>query len=657
MKDHIRLIQPIVTLLLFSYGIHSYADHNHTKTDNLLDLSLAELATVKVVSRKEESLIDAPGVVSVISAEDIKRFGARHLRDVINRLPNSLVIGSGLYVHNRTSLRGVTQTHLDDKVLILLNGRPIREAGQGGINGDIYSSFPLELIKQIEVIRGPGSVLYGTNAFAGVINLVTYPPQEGPSLKLTGTLGSFDSRGVNLSGSHHGDIFSVIGSAHYHKDNGDKFNNTVAELGNPGVFETGREASEAVFQINYGDFSLTSIINDIKQASGNNLLSFPSEDWTIERRFFDLGHRHRINEHWELSSNLTYNGMHNTAGIIGGTGRFFITKSRGYLLETTLQGQLKKNLELLVGGVYDHLRGTNVSDGSRNTNIDTWRGSFYSQSNYQATDWLRLSLGFQYNKPEDISSAISPRFATIISLSKNVSWKIMYGEAFRSPFGLDLFLDAAFLQGNPKLKPETIHTMSNQILYSAPDRSFSFTRYHSLHEDLIVRMLDENDQVTLTNKGSVDYEGYELDYKFKPNEALSIEGSISYQTNENDDGFKDSTFHPKWMAKQGISYARAHFDTGIFLSYFSEPTQAEVFNADVMTGNPKADTYFLLTSVFNWHLGHLLHTPRFHHLDVSLYLDNILDEEIYFPEISRLQVNSFPSHAGRGIYGVVSYEF
>jgi len=123
-------------------------------SDELFDLSLQELLRVNVVSKREENIDEAAGVVSVITAADIQRFGARYLRDLIDRLPNTQVIGSALYPHNRTSMRGVTQTHLDDKVLILLNGRPLCDAGQGGVNGDFYSSFPLALLQQIEVIRG-----------------------------------------------------------------------------------------------------------------------------------------------------------------------------------------------------------------------------------------------------------------------------------------------------------------------------------------------------------------------------------------------------------------------------------------------------------------------------------------------------------------------
>jgi len=76
--------------------------------------SRSVLIKISVASKRPETIKDAPSIITVISAEQIQSYGARHLRDVIDRLPNTQVIGSQLYPHNRSSVRGVTQTHLDD---------------------------------------------------------------------------------------------------------------------------------------------------------------------------------------------------------------------------------------------------------------------------------------------------------------------------------------------------------------------------------------------------------------------------------------------------------------------------------------------------------------------------------------------------------------
>lgn len=139
------------------------------------DMSLEDLLSVEIVtaSKKAESLSDAPGVVTVITAGEIRAFGATNLMDALQRVPGLQPISSHLFVQNVASMRGDLMTHTDNHVLILLDGRPVREGLLGGTNSPVYTGFPIDMIERVEVIRGPGSVLYGTNAFTGVVNIIT----------------------------------------------------------------------------------------------------------------------------------------------------------------------------------------------------------------------------------------------------------------------------------------------------------------------------------------------------------------------------------------------------------------------------------------------------------------------------------------------------
>jgi outer membrane receptor for ferrienterochelin and colicin len=642
----------ITCFLSLSHPAHGQDDENL-----FFDMPLNELTQVTVASKRLENVDDAPNVISVISQQDIKRYGARHLRDVIDRLVNAQVIGSSAYPHNRTSLRGVTQTHLDDKVLILLNGRPIREAGQGGVNGDIYSSFPLEMIQQIEVIRGPGSVLYGSNAFAGVINIITLYPSDSSNAEINAQYGSFNSRQISLQGGGYVKQMSFIGALSIHDSEGDEFDNTVGEFGPDGTYQTDRHSWQAMMQLQGAGLNFQSIVNKVKQKTGNNLLTFPSENWEIQRQFFDLGYEHEFNNQWQLNNNITFNGMENTAGIIGGTGRFFTTQSKSYLTEMTLHGNLSQKSNIIIGGSYETQSGDNVSDGVLNTDIDVWNSSVYSQLDYRFNPLHKFSLGFQSNKAKNQSSKISPRVASIVNLNEFTTLKMSYDEAFRSPFGLDLFLNASFLLGNPDLVPETINTYSAQLSYAHTHTLFSATLYKSHHEDLIVRTTGNDGLVTLTNQGYVDYLGVEGEYKVKLNSKWQIEGNLSYQENENDQNEKDTTFQPNWMVKNGISYEDNGVSVGTFLSYFGKPTQAIELNSNVNEANPDSTEYYLLTANVLFEMGKIYKQEKLKDLELSLYGDNLLDEKIYYPEISRLQVNSIPAHSGIGFYAKLTYRF
>jgi len=467
----------------------------------------------------------------------------------------------------------------------------------------------------------------------------------------------FATRELSLSGAGQFNGLELLGSLSSHDSNGDTFTNTAAELGEPGDYKSGRQALESVLQASYKGFTLHSIVNKVLQQSGNNLLSFPSTDWNISRRFIDVGYQHSLNRDWDINANLTYNGLNNTAGIIGGTGRFFRTRSRGYLAELSASGQLSDGLNLVVGSVYDRLKGDNVSDGTLNTDIDTWRASLYAQLDYQLSPRAKLSGGLQANKPQGNDTDLAPRLAGVFNLADHWSLKLAYDQAYRSAFGLDLFLNASFLLGNPSLEPETIDTYSAQLNYKTPATELALTYYDSQHSDLISRTIDQSGQVTLINAGALDYSGLELEYQWQLHRHWRWSGNASYQTNQSDTGQKDATYQPQWMLKSGLSYERDAYVAGLFASYFGEPTQLSQLNPALEELNPRAEAYTLVSANLSLDLALWLDKPNLEGLSVKLFADNLLNESIHYPEISRQAVNSIPHHAGRSAYLTVTQSF
>jgi outer membrane receptor for ferrienterochelin and colicins len=145
------------------------------------------------------------------------------LQDLLSRLPNVYVWGSGLARDNVVSIRGQVQTHLDNHVLVLLNGRPIRGGTSSGVQLDIYRNFPLESIERIEMVRGPGSVLYGTNAFSGVINIVSKDPKKPQKNSISTGYGIFGTSQTSGQFNMNKGDFSLAGSARFYDSDGWKF--------------------------------------------------------------------------------------------------------------------------------------------------------------------------------------------------------------------------------------------------------------------------------------------------------------------------------------------------------------------------------------------------------------------------------------------------
>jgi len=142
---------------------------------------------VVTASRRAQSSLEAPNATTVITAEDIRLSGARSLPELLRRVPGAEVMMMGPGSAN-VSLRGFNQ-RLSNKVLVLVDGR---SEYQDFLGMTLWSSIPVSLdeIERIEVIRGPGSALYGANAMLGVVNIITQAPGTGPRARFQGYAGS-----------------------------------------------------------------------------------------------------------------------------------------------------------------------------------------------------------------------------------------------------------------------------------------------------------------------------------------------------------------------------------------------------------------------------------------------------------------------------------
>ncbi|MBL4704648.1 MAG: TonB-dependent receptor plug domain-containing protein, partial [Flavobacteriales bacterium] len=143
---------------------------------DVFNLTLEELLNVEVItaSKTLEGQWSAPSVMTVISAEEIQLFGSRSLAEVLQKVVGIQPYFSSTYGLNFLSVRGDTQSNVDARTLVLVDGRPMfRSSITHGSNVTPYTLFPVETLQRIEVIRGPGSVLYGSGAFSSVINLIT----------------------------------------------------------------------------------------------------------------------------------------------------------------------------------------------------------------------------------------------------------------------------------------------------------------------------------------------------------------------------------------------------------------------------------------------------------------------------------------------------
>ncbi len=241
---------------------------DHLSIEDLFDVKVMELA-----SGVEQKVNKAPAVVSVISAEEIKAVGATSLHEALEMVPGLHVIPSSLAdMKPVITFRGI-YTDKNPQVLLFVDGQRVSYSIEGGILPNF--SLPLANVKRIEVIRGPASALYGSEAYAGVINLITYGKEDGNELAVS--IGELAHKGLSFRNNikiNQGWGLNLSGE--YYSRNADT--SRIVEADAQTIFDAlfGSNASLAPTHLN----------DAIRQTSLN--LKLYSEHWQISSRLMDM---------------------------------------------------------------------------------------------------------------------------------------------------------------------------------------------------------------------------------------------------------------------------------------------------------------------------------------------------------------------------------
>ncbi len=640
---------------------------------------------VTTASKQEEKISDAPGIITVVTKEEIEGFGGTSLWDVLNRVTSMYMIHAGIYMWNLGSMRGQNIFVFDNHVLILLNGRPLRDGISGGLNSVFYNSFPLEGIDHIEIIRGPGSVLYGTNAYSGVINIITKKAKEKTSMEASATYGSFNTASVNVGGGVHvNEDLNINFGGRFYDDKGTDFGGVYdgrilkpdGTVKSPSKLDTAnwtKDNASAFINLNYKDLSVLagygeiypfSFIPPIKwdwpTAEVGDAEHAGEEISKMKHFFTDLGYTHKFNEKYSLSGNFTYN-THKWEGMVKSDPKGNKGLSKNPLIELAFQGSPFEKFNFIIGGLYDY----NSFEGS----LFDESGSMSKYNAYVQADYrvsiVKFIAGAQINKAEDVDANISPRVGAVLNFTDNIGMKLLYSTAFRSPYPQETNVYHPSYLGNPDLSPELINTFEGQLFYQNEKLQTSLTFYKS-HLTDIINKIAVGDTVgyyngtpvftSFYNDGEFDFLGVEYEGKYSLNNHFSFFLNFTYQQSEDGNGLKDAAIWPNVIGKGGIMYKNDYFNAGLYNCYFGEPTQVNYIlesqnKTAIESKNPDATAYNLLSFNITLDVFKLIKKEYKSKVLLSLYADNLLDESIWYPEFARYDLNSLPLHAGRSIYG------
>ncbi len=626
---------------------------NDESFDPLLDLSLEELLDTEVTtaSKRSEKLSDAPGLITVVTKEELRRFGGNTLKDILNRVP-SLITSTTYFADRATIAARGDQVRIDSgHILILIDGRPTREVLQGGVASEVLEAFPVSIIDHIEVIKGPGSVLYGSNAFSAVINIITETGTNGTTLRAMAGVpfshGEFAKSTVTI-----GDLQLLAAGTYLKRADWQ----TTYRYVPPGTVDVlseditiPNERAGAYFGLRYKGFSLGSMFNQWihpyfhSGTVGNN---------TWRRAFGDLGYELTVSEalQWEMAFHATYTFAFMTSSDDPNINRW----SHDIVGEWTNAVHILDNLRLVVGGLYNHIKGKEEADGLIVTDGNRPGGGFYAQLDYQPLDILSLIAGMQLNKIKGIGVNVVPRGGIILQPIQQLNIKLLYGQAYRAPSINELSLRETELWGNPNLKPERVQTVDAGVSYLGERINLGVSYFFTQQKDIIMKELTPSDRIDAPsyydNIGKVQFQGVEFEGKYYLLRTLYLTGSFLYFFSKDGEGNKNVTPIANLGVKGGLSYMDENGITAS-LFYIFQGKLDEMYNA---RSNPSPKAYHLLNCrlSFDFAAFFKLHLPD----ELALFAEgeNLLNQRIYLPDWGGVQSETIPVNPGRTIYFGIS---
>jgi len=530
----VRRFQILIMLIIVCNGAYSQPDSTATGEEGVYDLNLFELMNLNITifTFCSQKMSDAPSIISAYTQQDIEKMGVTSFIDVLKYIPGieTSMDNMGNY---RVSIRGIRK---DGNILLLIDGVPANNF----YDGKAIYDLPTEIIERVEVIRGPGSALFGTNAVAGVINVITTKIHK---VSVRGGVQDFAGSPSEIFG---GDVhffwnkqdfqFSAKGGyADAKGANTKPFTPMLDEI--EGVTNRWLKEGYLQSQLKYHNLNISVIgfsrnqgpwvgpwiDNPLQKPApssemkSNSLIGSVSYDFSFSDKLIVTP---KVYTNYILHDNLIQKEIDEFKYMVGNTELFadavYKEKYKSITLGTELQAnyQIADHWGLITGIVNEnssmpefelernyYLVGnrylgefTNLVDPT--TEIELYQAkqrrsvfAYYLQTDYNLNKFA-VTLGYRFDNYSDFGSSHNPRLGLVYKALDNLSIKMLYGQAFRAPTFKELydrtnFYDPYGVIGNEELKPENLKSAELGIEYSQKYVYIRANSFYTLSDDII----------------------------------------------------------------------------------------------------------------------------------------------------------------------------
>lgn len=549
------------------------ADNETEELRRLLAASPEKLMTmsVTIAAQTSQPLASASSVVSVITADDIRATGTTNLMEILQSVPGVYVKRNLFGAKPLITMRGASGVN----VLLMINGAPVKDLVWSP--GIFWKGMPAHLIERVEIVRGPGSALFGSDATAGVINVITRTAGKIEESEAGARAGSFASHsgwlhyGSAANGVEVG-VMADVSATDGHAPSIDK-----DFLGQSGNARLGYASQELHLSIARDQWRLLvdhTRHNDVEigltGAAVLDPLTRAHDQMTFLALLYD---NERYAPDWGLHGKLHYRDLEY------GSGNGVWERPPGSGAQLNRLDSAERRLNVEASATYRGWHGHMLQFGggqvwqdlySIRQLLDGIPGAFAPEKMRRnayvfvqdiwrlANDW-ELTAGARYDRYSDFGGTFNPRLALVWQAAPQLTSKLMYGQAFRAPSYLELYSQTSANASNPDLKPEKSRTLELSFSWLAKrDLRLGVDLYRLVRTDVIAP--ETVAPYRFQNFERYATSGLELEAEWQPLHTLRFQGNFSVMRNgEVDDPFRDLAiplkqaylrldwaFRPKW---------------------------------------------------------------------------------------------------------------
>jgi len=610
---------------------------------DLSEASLEELTNIQVYSASKhlQSTSEAPASVTVVTADEIQKYGYRNLADVLRSVPGFYVTYDRDYTF--VGVRGFGRLgDWNSRILVLIDGHRTNNniLGQAMLGNEFL--VDVDMIERVEIVRGPGSSLYGANAFFAVINVITRTTKQVKDWELSFQTGSFGTNEGRATYGHQFHDLGVLLSGTFYDSQGQTlfFPQFNTPANNNGVTsDTDYESYKHILAaLTFHGFTLQGLFSTrdkgVPTAYFGAVFNDPRDFNIDSHQYLNLDYQHPIGK-WQLDAGTSYDqarlqGPVPEAPLMPGgpvvlstysfrgnwwTGEVKVSRDLFERNRLTLGSEVRDNLRQDQG---DLLNPPNVFAPEPNSSLIT---ALYAQDEFGITSRLTLNAGVRYDHYSTFGGTTNPRAALIYRAAEKTALKLLYGNAFSAPDVYETSPDfGVFYDDNLKLKPERIQSLEARVEQGLGQYfQLSGGVYRNRISDLISLVLNPSDQdFQYQNAGSAQAVGMDVEISGRATNGLQGKASFDYvDTYDERAGHPALDNSPAPMAKLNVSIPLA--GQRLFAG-----VEGQFLGRRLTLLQNSLSSY----QVFNFTLlGHAVGK----HLDVAASVFNVLDKKYFDP--------------------------